>query len=140
MTNEEAIEILLDMRKGSASCLAAEHPNNKEDVKEWTNEINAIDTMINNYNREKARADKLEKDYSKSLTKIDELESDNYECNNIIVRYMEELEFKDKMIEMYIEHIYRSCDFDNRIKTKEQIKQFFENLAKESGDIDDKRI
>ena len=31
---------------------------------------------------------------------------------------------------MYIEHIYRSCDFDNRIKTKEQIKQYFENLAK----------
>ncbi len=47
-------------------------------------------------------------------------------------------EIKDKMIEMYIEHIYRSCDFDNRIKTKEQIKQYFENLAKESGEIDDK--
>lgn len=55
--------------------------------------------------------------------KIKELESDK--------------EIKDKMIEMYIEHIYRSCDFDNRIKTKEQIKQYFENLAKESGEIDE---
>lgn len=59
----------------------------------------------------------------KQDNKIKELESDK--------------EIKDKMIEMYIEHIYRSCDFDNRIKTKEQIKQYFENLAKESGEIDE---
>ena len=73
----------------------------------------------------------------KQDNRIKELESDNYECNNIIVRYMEELEFKDKMIELYIEHIYKGCDFDNRIKTKEQIKQYFENKAKESGEIDE---
>ena len=54
----------------------------------------------------------------KQDNRIKELESDK--------------KIKDKMIEMYIEHIYRSCDFDNRIKTKEQIKQYFENLAKES--------
>lgn len=59
----------------------------------------------------------------KQDNRIKELESDK--------------EIKDKMIEMYIEHIYRSCDFDNRIKTKEQIKQYFENLAKESGEIDE---
>lgn len=59
----------------------------------------------------------------KQDNRIKELESDK--------------EIKDKMIEMYIEHIYRSCDFDNRIKTKEQIKQFFENKAKESGEIDE---
>lgn len=63
----------------------------------------------------------------KQDNRIKELESDK--------------EIKDKTIEMYIEHIYRSCDFDNRIKTKEQIKQYFENLAKESGEIDeDNRI
>ena len=62
------------------------------------------------------------KELEKQDNRIKELESDK--------------EIKDKMIEMYIEHIYRSCDFDNRIKTKEQIKQYFENLAKESGEID----
>lgn len=61
----------------------------------------------------------------KQDNRIKELESDK--------------EIKDKMIEMYIEHIYRSCDFDNRIKTKEQIKQYFENLAKESGEIDENK-
>ena len=62
--------------------------------------------------------DELLKERQADKEKIKELESDK--------------EIKDKMIEMYIEHIYRSCDFDNRIKTKEQIKQYFENLAKES--------
>lgn len=60
----------------------------------------------------------------KQDNRIKELESDK--------------KIKDKMIEMYIEHIYKGCDFDNRIKTKEQIKQYFENLAKESGDINEK--
>lgn len=60
--------------------------------------------------------DELLKERQADKEKIKELESDK--------------EIKDKMIEMYIEHIYRSCDFDNRIKTKEQIKQYFENLAK----------
>ena len=62
--------------------------------------------------------DELLKERQADKEKIKELESDK--------------KIKDKMIEMYIEHIYRSCDFDNRIKTKEQIKQYFENLAKES--------
>lgn len=37
-------------------------------------EIDAIKDLLNLYYKEKARADKLEKDYSKALTKIDELE------------------------------------------------------------------
>ena len=69
--------------------------------------------------------DELLKERQADKEKIKELESDK--------------EIKDKMIEMYIEHIYRSCDFDNRIKTKERIKQYFENLAKESGEIDEGR-
>jgi hypothetical protein len=40
---------------------------------EYEKEIQAIDIMVNSYLKEKARADKLEKDYSKALTKIDEL-------------------------------------------------------------------
>lgn len=37
--------------------------------------FNFAEKIINSYNKEKARADKLEKDYSKLLTKIDDLES-----------------------------------------------------------------
>lgn len=42
---------------------------------ECENFICAIETVINSYLKEKARADKIEKDYSKALTKIDELEA-----------------------------------------------------------------
>lgn len=77
------------------------------------------------YNRAIEDLVKLEKERQADKEKIKELESDK--------------EIKDKMIEMYIEHIYRSCDFDNRIKTKERIKQYFENLAKESGEIDENK-
>ena len=59
------------------------------------------------------------------------------EQDNRIKELESDKEIKDKMVEMYIKHIYRSCDFDNRIKTKEQIKQFFENLAKERGEINE---
>ena len=82
---------------------------------------------------------------------VSELEEEQFNALNLAIKALKERqadkekikelesdkEIKDKMIEMYIEHIYRSCDFDNRIKTKEQIKQYFENLAKESGEIDE---
>ena len=75
---------------------------------------------------------------------VSELEEEQFNALNLAIKALKERqadkekikelesdkEIKDKMIEMYIEHIYRSCDFDNRIKTKEQIKQYFENLAK----------
>ncbi len=32
---------------------------------------------------------------------------------------------KDKEIDLMAEHIQNGCDFDNRIKTKEEIKQYF---------------
>jgi hypothetical protein len=39
----------------------------------YDNEVRqAIETVINNYLKEKARADKLEKEYSKMLTILDE--------------------------------------------------------------------
>ena len=62
--------------------------------------------------RKRFRDEQQEKDYETILNlldkqdnKIKELESDNYECNNIIVRYMEELEIKDKMIDLMSEHL-----------------------------------
>lgn len=114
MTNEEkkAIEKLRNTSKQCHNSKECWENENCPDCYVEVEDIMAIDTVL--------------KILEKQDNRIKELESDK--------------KIKDKMIEMYIEHIYRSCDFDNRIKTKEQIKQFFENLAKESGDIDDKRI
>ena len=118
------IEILENMRDEIYGAMQFEDDYQVSELEE--EQFNALNLAI-----------KALKERQADKEKIKELESDNYECNNIIVRYMEELEFKDKMIELYIEHIYKGCDFDNRIKTKEQIKQYFENLAKESGEIDE---
>ena len=122
MTNEEkkAIETIKDLKEikwyehafdNGTEILSEEEKQDIED-KSWCNKVTGElkhdilirETILNLLKKQDNR--------------IKELESDK--------------KIKDKMIEMYIEHIYRSCDFDNRIKTKEQIKQYFENLAKES--------
>ncbi len=42
-----------------------------------------------------------------------------------IKEVLNELDKKDKVIDMMAEHIYKGCDFDNRIQTKEQIIEYF---------------
>ena len=39
-------------------------------------------------------------------------------------------EKQNKIIDLMIEHIYTGCDFDNNIKTKEQIREYFEERCK----------
>lgn len=43
------------------------------------------------------------------------------------------LKEKDKEIYLMAEHIQNGCDFDNRIKTKEEIKQFYKRKATNDG-------
>lgn len=75
---EEDIKILGEIIKGDEDCLRTDLANNNtEDVEHWKKEIEAIKAVVNAYYREKARADKLEKEYSKMLTKIDEYETDD---------------------------------------------------------------
>jgi len=75
---EEDIKILDEIIKGDEDCLKIDLANNNtEDAEHWEREIKAIKTIVNAYYREKARADKLEKEYSKMLTKIDEYEVDD---------------------------------------------------------------
>lgn len=67
--------------------------------------------------------------------RIKELESDNYECNNIIREYIEDWELKNKIIELMAEHL------TTPIHSKKDVIEYFENLAKESGEKDeDNRI
>ena len=87
----EDIKILEEIIKGDEDCIESIskfNSNNKEydeDIEHYKREIQGITNAINYYKKEKARADKLEKEYSKMLTKIDE-----YEVNYIPVSLVEE--------------------------------------------------
>ena len=79
---EEDIKILKEIIKGNEDCINAIYSQMKvkndddEDIQHFKKEIKSIKNIVNNYLKEKARADKLEKDYSKALTRIDELETE----------------------------------------------------------------
>lgn len=70
---------------------------------------------------------------------IEKLEHVNryYDCNNYYSRYeldcietvLNMIKEKDKQIDLMAEHIQNGCDFDNRIKTKKDIKQYFKSKA-----------
>lgn len=68
------------------------------------------------------------------LKKLQETESDLYEANNRIADLLLILGDRDRMIDLMTEHIYLGCDFDNKIKTKEQIIKYFEKRCKDAND------
>lgn len=88
---EEDMKILEGIIKGDEECINAIYSqmkvknDNDEDIQYYKKEIQSIKNIVDNYLKEKARADKLEKEYSKMLTKIDE-----YEVNHIPVSLVEE--------------------------------------------------
>ena len=65
------------------------------------------------------------------IERIKELESDNYECNNIIRDYIEDWKLKTKIIDLMAEQL------KTPINSKKDVIEYFENLAKESGEIDE---
>ena len=79
---EEDIEILEGIIKGDEDCINAIYSQmkvknaNDEDIQYYKKEIQSIKNIVDNYLKEKARADKLEKEYSAMLTKLDENECD----------------------------------------------------------------
>ena len=60
----------------------------------------------------------------------DKAEADLYEANHRIADLLLILGDRDRMIDLMVEHIYTGCDFDNNIKTKEQIRKYFEERCK----------
>lgn len=88
---EEDIKVLEGIIKGDEDCINAIYSqmkvknDNDEDIQYYKKEIQSIKNIVDNYLKEKAIADKLEKEYSKMLTKIDE-----YEVNHIPVSLVEE--------------------------------------------------
>ena len=79
---EEDIEILEGIIKGDEDCIDAIYSqmkvknDNDEDIQYYKKEIQSIKNIVDNYLKEKARADKLEKEYSAMLTESDENECD----------------------------------------------------------------
>lgn len=88
---EEDIKVLEGIIKGDEDCINAIYSqmkvknDNDEDIQYYKKEIQSIKNIVDKHLKEKARADKLEKEYSKMLTKIDE-----YEVNYIPVSLVEE--------------------------------------------------
>lgn len=79
---EEDMKILEGIIKGDEDCINAIYSqmkvknDNDEDIQYYKKEIQSIKNIVNNYLKEKARADKLEKEYSAMLTESDENECD----------------------------------------------------------------
>lgn len=73
MNEEETIQILKEIIKGDEDCIEmiskfiSNNKEDDEDIEHYKREIQGITNIINYYKREKARADKLEKDDSDSL-------------------------------------------------------------------------
>ena len=79
---EEDMKILKEIIKGDEDCINAIYSqmkvknDNDEDIQYYKKEIQSIKNIVDNYLKEKARADKLEKEYSAMLTESDENECD----------------------------------------------------------------
>lgn len=82
MKIEEDMKILEGIIKGDEDCINAIYSqmkvknDNDEDIQYYKKEIQSIKNIVDNYLKEKARADKLEKEYSAMLTESDENECD----------------------------------------------------------------
>ena len=127
---EEDMKILEGIIKGDEDCINAIYSqmkvknDNDEDIQYYKKEIQSIKNIVDNYLKEKARADKLEKEYSAMLTESDENESDykrvlkeneelkadNYELNNRINDLLDNIpaqKVKDKIEEILNNGEYR---------------------------------
>lgn len=75
---KENMKILEGIIKGDEDCINAIYSqmkvknDNDEDIQYYKKEIQSIKNIVDNYLKEKARADKLEKEYSIMLSQLDE--------------------------------------------------------------------
>ena len=109
---KEDMKILEGIIKGDEDCINAIYSqmkvknDNDEDIQYYKKEIQSIKNIVDNYLKEKARADKLEKEYSAMLTESDENECDykrvlkeNEQLStevNSLKKENEELKFKER--------------------------------------------
>ena len=125
---EEDIKILEEIIKGDKECLEMDlkvNPNNTEDIEHWKKEIRAIENIVNAYFREKARADKLEKEYSKMLTQIDEYEVRNKELEEAINNFMKGKAYSTIQIEKINKNYIQKSKIKERMEVHKKYKQSY---------------
>lgn len=121
---EEDMKILKEIIKGDEDCINAIYSqmkvknDNDEDIQYFKKEIQSIKNIVNNYLKEKARADKLEKEYSIMLSQLDEREI-NYK------RALKENEILKKEKEQAWEewNNLEQGSYETEQKLKQQIKE-----------------
>ena len=108
---EKRIKILLADKCNCSECL-----KNKEAMQTVLNMIKEKDKEIEKLQEENETTWKLNENMSKRhLNDVCKIKND------------------EKQIDLMAEHIQNGCDFDNRIKTKEEIKQYFKSKATNDG-------
>ena len=147
----EDMKILEGIIKGDEDCINAIYSQmkvknaNDEDIQYYKKEIQSIKNIVDKHLKEKARADKLEKEYSAMLTESDEnecdykrvlkeneeLKADNYELNNRITDLLENIpiqKIKDKIEELQKEYNKLDKQVDEYIKSVEKdVSTYYEN-------------
>lgn len=125
---EEDMKILEGIIKGDEDCINAIYSqmkvknDNDEDIQYYKKEIQSIKNIVNNYLKEKARADELEKEYSAMLTKSDEDECDykrvlkeNEKLNEYKENYIPVQKIKDRISERQFELQQEYKDFEDDV-------------------------
>lgn len=126
---EEDMKILEEIIKGDEDCINAIYSqmkvknDNDEDIQYYKKEIQSIKNIVDNYLKEKARADKLEKEYSAMLT-----ESDENECDyKRVLKENEELKENNKIVsDLYWNECIPKQIIKNKIK--KEIKYHEKNI------------
>ena len=141
---EEDMKILEGIIKGDEDCINAIYSqmkvknDNDEDIQYYKKEIQSIKNIVDNYLKEKARADKLEKEYSAMLT-----ESDENECDyKRVLKENEELKrlvaHKNGYTKKLEEDLFENCS--NYVIPKQKVKdkiEEYKNMLKTCNKVKD---
>ncbi len=133
---KEDMKILKGIIKGDEDCINAIYSqmkvknDNDEDIQYYKKEIQSIKNIVDNYLKEKARADKLEKEYSAMLTELDENECDYKrvlkENEELKETYKSEKKMKNKYVKLYQDLLLKENVIPIQ-KIKDKIEEILNN-------------
>lgn len=92
-------------------------------------ELDCIETVLNMLKGKDKEIERLKKENEHWKNKFERELEDNRENTGELLKQDLIIRKKDKQIDLMAEHIQNGCDFDNRIKTKKDIKQYFKSKA-----------
>lgn len=119
---EEDMKILEGIIKGDENCINAIYSqmkvknDNDEDIQYYKKEIQSIKNIVNNYLKEKARADKLEKEYSIMLSQLDERE----------INYKRVLKENER---------YKKSDYETICLENNELREITDRIQSEYNDL-----